>query len=182
MYKSIVSTCLLLFSPAIFCLFESSGSLAATPGIDSLKKNAIESFLQTANNPKTPLHQKLGELNQIDGRNPHGIFPKTLTKKDIQIIPIDGADQFGSYCHRLDGKLDRFQCSQGATETYMILISAKTGVHKATEYQRFIFIVRAVKNIEWKRDENDREYDRRESISISQPTPVSIEKLIPDLQ
>jgi hypothetical protein len=180
MHKSVARTLLLIGFSTSYCLFKPSGSFATTPGIDSMKKNAIESFLKKANDPKTPLHQKLVELNQKDGRNPNGIFPKTLTTKDLQIVSIDGEDQFGSYCSQIEGKLERVKCTQEATETYLILISTKMGVRKATEYQPLIFVVKASKNIEWQRDEKDRESARRESIVIGEPRSISIDKLIPD--
>jgi hypothetical protein len=169
---------LLLIGCSVSGLFGSS-SLAATPGIDLLKKNAIESFLQKANNPKTALHKKLVELNQADGRNINGIFPKTLTTKDIQIVSIDGEDQFGGYCSGIESKPEHFVCRQRVTETYLILIPSKMGVHKATDYQRFLFIVNLSKNIEWKRDANDRKYSYKESIEIAEPTQVPLEKLVP---
>ncbi|NJL63561.1 MAG: hypothetical protein HC903_19165 [Methylacidiphilales bacterium] len=158
----------------------SSSSLAATPGIDLLKENTIKSFLQKANNPTTSLHKKLVELNLTDGRNSNGIFPKTLTIKDIQAILITGQDQFGSYCSALPGKATHFQCSNGVSETYLILIPSKIGVHKAVEYQKFQFIVEASKKVDWKKDEKDKEYDRKESIKISEPIQISIEKIVSD--
>ncbi len=163
-----------------FGLLVSSGVQAATPGIDSLKASTIRAFLQQANNPKTSLHQKLVDLNQADGRNVNGIFPKTLAAKDIQVMSIDGENQFGSYCSGITNKPNHFKCASGVTETYLISILAKMGVRKATSYPSFLFVVTASKNMEWNRDDKDRQYNYKESIKISEPVQIPIEKLIPD--
>lgn len=169
---------LLLAGFTLSSLFLSSVTSAATPGIDLLKENTITSFLQKANAPKTPLHKKLVELNQADGRNSNGIFPKTLTVKDIQIVTIDGEDQFGSYCSTIQGKPGHSKCSNGVSETYLILIPSKMGVHKAVEYTRFLFIVKASKKVEWKMNEKEKEYDRKELIQIGEPIQIETEKLV----
>jgi hypothetical protein len=169
---------LLLAGFSLSSLFVSSVSSAATPGIDLLKENATKSFLQKANAPKTSLHKKLVELNQVDGRNSNGIFPKTLTAKDIQIVTIDGEDQFGSYCSTIQGKPGHTKCSNGVSETYLILIPSKMGVHKAVEYSRFLFIVKASKKVEWKMNEKEKEYDRQELIKIDEPIQIETEKLV----
>lgn len=164
------------------CVASSCGislrSIAATPGIDLLQKHVSESFLKTANNPKTALHKKLVDLNQADGRNINGIFPKTLTPKDIQIVPLEGEDQFGSYCSGIEGKTEYFICSSYIGETYLILIRSKMGVRKATEYQNILFIVKVSKKMEWQRDPNDRKSNYKESIDITEPNQVPIEKLL----
>ncbi len=178
MHKFPLTLLVTIFST--FNLYRSSVALAVTPGIDSLKERAIASFLRKANNLRTPLHTKLVELNLIDGRNANGIFPKILTKKDIKIVEIDGQDQFGSYCSSIQGKSKYYKCSRGVSENYLILIPSKTGVHKATEYQQFLFVVKASKNIEWKKNENDKESDRKESIEIGDPILVPLEKLVPE--
>lgn len=159
-------------------LFVSSASKAATPGIDMLKENAIKSFLQKANNPKTPLHRKLVELNQADGRNSNGIFPKTLTAKNIQIVTIDGQDQFGFYCSIIEGNPKHSECSNGVSETYLIMIPSKMYVHKAVVYNRFLFIVKASKSVKWKLNEKEKEYDRKELIQIDEPIQIETQKFV----
>ncbi len=172
---------LLLASISTSSLFISSPSTAATPGVNLLQNNVVESFLQKANNPKTALHKQLVELNQADGRNSNGIFPKILTVKNIQIVTIGGTDQFGTYCSMMQNKPEHLQCSNEISETYLILIPSKMGVHKAVEYQKFQFLVQASKKFNWKKDEKEKEYDRQESITISEPKQIYIEKLLPTI-
>jgi hypothetical protein len=169
--------------PIGFCLSSSlglPGAMAATRGIDSLQDYTIKSFLQKANNPQSSLHKQLLEINLADGRNPNGIFPKVLKVKDIRIVAIDGSDQFGSYCYGIEGKPEHFRCSMGVYETYLIMIDSKMGVHKATEYQRFLFVVKSSKNIEWKINEKEKRYDQKESIAIGEPVQVPLEKIVPN--
>jgi hypothetical protein len=161
-------------------IFLSTRSLAVTPGIDSLQENAVRSFLQKANDPKTPLHQNLMKLNQADGRNPAGIFPKVLKARDIQIVPIVGSNQFGSYCNEIVGKPQRRKCSRGIYEAFLILVQSKMGVHKATDYQRFLFVVKASRTFTWETDEGGAKFDRKESIVITEPAQVPSENVVPD--
>ncbi len=98
---------------AISSLLLSVPALAATPGIDSLKENTVRSFLQKANDPKTLPHKNLLNLNEADGCNLNGIFPKVLKAGDLQIVPIEGSNQFGSYCNAIEGKTKRYKCSNG---------------------------------------------------------------------
>ena len=116
----------------------------------------------------------------MDGRNIDGIFPKILTAKDIQIVSIDGENLFGSYCSGLDSKPGHFKCAKGVYETYLILIPYKMGVHKATIYGKFIFMLKASRNIKWNIDNQEKEYNYQESIEISDPTPIPIDKIIPN--
>jgi hypothetical protein len=155
-------------------------ALAATPGLDSLQENAVRSFLQKANDPKTPLHQSLMKLNQADGRNPAGIFPKVLKARDIQIVPIVGSNQFGSYCNEIVGKPQRRKCSRGIYEAFLILVQSKMGVHKATDYQRFLFVVKASRTFTWETDAGGGKFDRKESIVITEPVQVPNENVVPD--
>jgi hypothetical protein len=114
------------------------------------------------------------ELNQADGRNSNGIFPTTLTDQNIRIVPIGGEDEFVRDCNGIQAKPEHRKCSNGFFETYLILIPSKMGVHKAVEYEHFQFIVKASKKVEWKINENEKEYDRHESITIEEPTQISI--------
>ncbi len=171
---------MLLAGLSLSGLFVPSVSLATTPGIDLLKEITLKSFLQKANDPKALLHKKLVELNQVDGKNSNGLFPKILTAKNIQIVTIDGQDQFGSYCSVIQGNPGQSKCSNGISETYLILIPSRMSVHKAVVYRNFLFTVKASKDVEWKMDEKGKQYDRKELIKIGDPMEISIEKLVND--
>jgi hypothetical protein len=146
-------------------------------GVNSLKQNVIQAFLRQANDPKSQFHQKLLQLNQetIDGRNQQGVIPKTLTVTDLQVILIDGEDQFGAYCQQIPNKPDHRQCENGVTETYLMQIPYRYRVHKATSYPSFKFVVKAEKNSAWKVDDKEKEYDRSESITVSPPVDAIIQ-------
>ncbi len=162
----------------------SSVSFAAAPvlavpvaGVDSLKQNAVKSFLQKANDPKSALNQRLTKFNQeqTDGRNSSGVLPKTLTSTNIQVISIGGENQFGSYCTVIPAKPGNTKCTNGVSETFLILIPYKMGVHKAVEYDSMKFVIKATKSADWKMDEQQKEYDRHELIKVEDPTEVSVQ-------
>jgi|GEM_PF-2214907 len=136
-----------------------------------LSKDVVKSFLQKANNPNSLIHKKLENLNQenTDGRNEHGIFPKILRESDIKIILINGEDDYGRYCYAITGKPGHLRCENGVSATYLIILPYIIQVHKATEYQSLIFTISAAKSSQSKLDENEREYDRRDSIKIDEP-------------
>ncbi|MBA3921395.1 MAG: hypothetical protein H0X31_06735 [Nostocaceae cyanobacterium] len=165
-------------------LMISSVSFAVAPvlavpvaGVDSLKQNAVKSFLQKANDPKSALNQRLTKFNQeqADGRNSSGVLPKTLTYTNIQVISIGGENQFGSYCTAIPAKPENTKCTNGVSETFLILIPYKMGVHKAVEYDSMKFIVKVAKSADWKMDEQQKEYDRHESVKVEDPTEVSVQ-------
>lgn len=160
----------------------SSVSFAAAPvravpvaRVDSLKQNAVKSFLQKANDPKSALNQRLIKFNQeqTDGRNSSGVLPKTLTYTNIQVISIGGENQFGSYCTVIPAKPGNTKCTNGVSETF--LIPYKMGVHKAVEYDSMKFVIKATKSADWKMDEHEKEYDRHELTKIEDPTEVSVQ-------
>ncbi len=179
MKKLLSGVCLLLSSISVVMVSTATkaNAPAPVPGIDTLKQNVVKSFLQKANDPKSSLHKKLVQLNQekIDGRNTNGVLPKTLTSNNIQVISISGEDQFGRYCHGIANKPDNFECENGVSETYLVLITYKFGVHKATEYESFKFAVKAEKTVTWKIDTQEKEYDRHESIKIEEPVEAVVQ-------
>jgi hypothetical protein len=146
--------------------------LLAIPGINSLQDDTIKLFLKKANDLGTLLYENLRKINEVDGRNPKGIFPKILTDKDIQVVMIGGQNQFGRYCSRIESKPGHLRCSKGIAETYLILIPAKIGVHKAVIYQPFLFTVKTSKEIVWYMNEDMKEYNYTESIEIDEPNQV----------
>jgi hypothetical protein len=148
--------------------------LATTPGINSLQNDTIKLFLKKANDPGALLYENLRKINNVNGRNPNGIFPKTLTSKDIQVVMIGGQNQFGRYCSRIESKPEHLRCSNGITETYLILIPTKIGVHKAVIYRPFLFTVTTSKKIVWYMNENMKEYNYTESIEIDEPNQVFV--------
>lgn len=165
----------MIFSASIAMGSAVSKATAAEPGIDSLKQNVVNSFLQKANTPSAQLHKRLESLNQADGRNPSGIFPTTLKASDIQVVSIAGENQFGRYCSQINGKPGHSSCQNGVSETYLILVPYKMGVRKAVEYNSIQFIIKASKNAEWKIDQREKEYDRQESLKIDEPVEVSVQ-------
>jgi hypothetical protein len=150
---------------------------SATPRINSLEKNAIELFLKKANNPGTMLYDKLREINYADGRNSKGVFPTSLTVEDIQVVMIYGQDQFGRYCSRIKSKPEHQKCSTEITETYLILIPSKMGVHKAVTYRPFLFTVEVSRKVTWYMNEKMQEYHYSESIEINEPNQVFADEL-----
>lgn len=171
---------LLLISLPLVGLFISSASPAnttTTPGINSLKQNLIKSFIQQANNPKSKLHHFIQKVNQdhTDGRNQLGVLPKTITANNIQVLPVSGENQFGSYCTNTD-KPEQSKCESKISETYLITIVYKMGVHKATEYNSLNFLAEVAKKVEWKQDANGKQYDRKEFINTNQPAPANLVK------
>jgi hypothetical protein len=157
---------------------EYSRKQSAIPRINSLENNTIELFLRKANDPETMLYDKLRGINYTDGRNSKGIFPKILTVEDIQVVLIDGQNQFGRYCYRIESKPKHQKCSTKITETYLILIPSKTGVHKAVIYTPFLFTVRISKETSWYMNENLKEYNHSESIEIDEPNQVFANQLV----
>jgi hypothetical protein len=178
--KKLISSLLVVIS-SISLVTVSTASQANAPapilGVNLLKQKVTKFFLQTANDAKSPLHKKLIKLNQeyIDGRNENGVIPKTLIASNLQLISITGENRFGSYCNAIAEKPGHFQCDQAVSETYLILIPYKLAVHKAIGHQSFKFAVKAVKTTEWKRDEADKEYDRRESIKLEEPVEAYVQ-------
>jgi hypothetical protein len=155
-------------------------SLNTTAGINSLESDAIGTFLQKANDSQSLLYRKLKELNESDGRNHKGIFPEVLTARDIQVIMIKGQNQYGSYFSRIKSKPDHLKYSKNITETYLILIPSKMGVHKAMIYSPFLFVLKTSKITEWNMDNNGEKYGYTELIKIDEPIQVFSEDLLRD--
>jgi hypothetical protein len=176
MNRLIFNALLMLSSASSVMGFSSQKLNTNVPGVDYLKSNVEKSFLEKANNPKSQLNKTLTIFNQdhTDGRNSNGVIPKTLGAGNIKIIPISGEDQFGRYCSQISNKPGHSLCSNGLTETYLILIPYKMGVHKAVGYDTIQFIVSAEKKAEWKMDAKDKEYDRKETIKVNEPTSISV--------
>lgn len=172
MKKLLSSLLLLVFSISLAMIYLPSKANAPTPilGVNSLKQYAVKSFLQKANDPKSALHKKLLQVNQehTDGRNSGGVLP-LMTTADIQVVSIQGEDQFGFYCRAIPSKPQHSQCDNGVDENYLVLIPYKMSVHKAKTYDSIKFIIKVVKKAEWKMNENEKESDRHESIKIEEP-------------
>jgi len=176
MYKFLLTALIMLCSTTATYGIQTSPSQAAELGVDSLKAEVVKSFVQKANNPTSTLYKLLDKFNQehTDGRNPKGVLPKVLTTNDIRVLSINGENQFGSYCSAIPAKPGHAQCSNGVSETYLIVIPYKMGVHKATGYDSIQFIVESRKNINWKIDTQEKQYDRRESIKIDEPMQATV--------
>jgi hypothetical protein len=176
MNKFILSALIAIGSASVAYGMQKYPAQAAELGIDSLKSVVVNSFVQKANNSKSPLHKFLEEFNQehTDGRNPKGVLPKTFTANDIKVVSITGENQFGRYCSNIPNKPGHLQCSNGVSETYFILIPYKMGVRKAVEYDSVQFIVEAKKDAVWKMDSQEKEYDRRETIKIGEPIQAAV--------
>ncbi len=176
MNRLIFNALLMLSSASSVMGFSTQKPNTPVPGVDSLRNNVEKSFLEKANNPKSQLNKTLTIFNQehTDGRNSNGVIPKTLGVGNIKIVPISGEDQFGRYCSQISNKPGHSQCSNGLSESYLILIPYKMGVHKAVEHDTIQFIVNAEKKAEWKLDTKDKEYDRQETITVNEPTSISV--------
>ncbi len=177
--KNLISNLILgVFSLSLNMVYSITPAKPATPNpaISLLRENVVKSLVKKANDPNSLLHQKLVELNKqaTDGRNLNGVFPKTLTENNIQVIFIDGEDQYGRYCHVIPEKPEHLRCENSASASYLILVPYKTQVHKATEYESLLFTVQAKKTSKWKVDNKEQEYDRHDSIQVEEPVAISI--------
>lgn len=156
-----------------------STAAVTEPGINSLKPSVVNFFLQKANTPSSQLYKRLESLNIRDGRNGDGIFPKTLRASDIQVVSITGENGYGRYCSQIKGQPDHYDCATGVSEAYLILVPSKMLVHKAVEYNSIQFFINASKDVEFKIDQlntnQEKEYDRHESIKIGEPVQVCVQ-------
>lgn len=149
------------------------------PGINSLKPSVVNFFLQKANTPSSQLYKRLESLNYRDGRNGDGIFPRPLKASDLQVVSITGENEYGWYCSRIEGQPGDRDCATKVSEAYLILVPSKQSVHKAVVYNSIQFFINASKLVEWKiyqiGTNQEKEYDRHESIEIGEPVQVCVQ-------